>query len=256
MRLIVDADTGVLIEETAEGRRERHLYSKEAFEILSLLWLKVGWNERYPYTFSWLGRPIIQIPEDLIRVQEVIYRLRPDVIIETGVAHGGSLVFYASLCKVLGKGRVIGVDVEIRPHNRRAIEAHELFPWITLIEGDSTAPETLQQVKAAAQPAGVVLVILDSNHTKRHVMAELESYHHLVTPGSYLVAADGSMQYLYDVPRGRPTWDRDNPVAAVVEFLQRHPEFALETPAWPFNESGLTENITHWTSGWLRRKGP
>jgi cephalosporin hydroxylase len=255
MRLIVDSDAGKLIEESAEGRRERPLYSKEAFEILSRLWLKVGWNEKYPYTFSWMGRPVIQIPEDLIRVQEVIYRLRPDVIVETGVAHGGSLIFYASLCKVLGKGRVVGVDIEIRPHNRRAIEAHELFPWITLIEGDSTAPETLSRVAAAVAPGGVVMVILDSNHTRQHVLAELEAYHRLVSPGSYVVAADGSMQFLGDVPRGKREWDRDNPVTAVREFLQQHPEFVPEIPSWPFNESALTENITHWTGGWLRRKG-
>lgn len=254
MRLIVDTDAGSMTEETADGRQERPLYSKEAFDILSRLWLKVGWNEKYPYTFSWLGRPIIQIPEDVIRVQEVIYRLRPDVIIETGVAHGGSLVFYAGLCKVLGKGRVIGVDIEIRPHNRRAIEAHDLFPFITLIEGDSAAPETVAAVASAVRPGDVVLVLLDSGHTKRHVLAELEAYHRLVSPGSYLVAADGSMQDLADVPRGHAEWRWDNPAAAAAEFLERHPEFVLETPSWPFNESRLTENITHWSGGWLRRK--
>jgi hypothetical protein len=136
-----------------DGRR-LPLYSTEAFEVLSALWLKVGWNEKYVYTFSWMGRPIIQLPDDLVRVQEVIYRLRPDVIVETGVAHGGSLIFYASLLRAMGlpASRVIGVDIEIRPHNRRAIEAHELFGAITLIEGNSVAPEVVSQVRAYVCP--------------------------------------------------------------------------------------------------------
>src|SRR5512143_317268 len=121
MKLEVDTDQAVLRITSAEGSREYPLYSRESFEEISRLWLKVGWNEKYTYTFSWLGRPVIQLPEDLIRAQEVIHRLRPDVIVETGVAHGGSLVFWASLCKTLDCGRVIGVDVEIRPHNRAAI---------------------------------------------------------------------------------------------------------------------------------------
>ena len=109
----------------------------EAFALLSRLWLRAGWDTKYVYSFSWLGRPMIQLPEDMLRMQEVIYQVKPDVIIETGVAHGGSLVFHASLCHAMGRGRVIGVDIEIRPHNREAIEAHELFDLITLIEGDS-----------------------------------------------------------------------------------------------------------------------
>src|SRR5437867_3632832 len=145
MKITIDTELKRLVQETAEGRQEHDLYSKQAFEILSQQWLKVGWNEKYPYTFTWMGRPIIQLPEDMIRVQEVIYRVRPDVIIETGVAHGGSLIYYASLCKAMEKGRVIGIDIEIRPHNRAAIERHELFPLITLIEGSSVAPDIVQQ---------------------------------------------------------------------------------------------------------------
>src|SRR6478672_6892783 len=122
MKLIIDTSEKTLTRETEGERHTVALYSKEAFELLSRQWLKVGWNQKYPYSFSWMGRPLIQIPEDMIRAQEVVYRLRPDVIIETGVAHGGSLIFYASLCKTIGNGRVIGIDVEIRPHNRRALE--------------------------------------------------------------------------------------------------------------------------------------
>src|SRR5882757_7153267 len=135
MKLLVDTDAKTILVEDGHGATTFPLYSKEAFELLSRQWVNVGWDQKYPYTFSWLGRPIIQLPEDIIRIQEVIYRLKPDVIIETGVAHGGSLILYASLCQAMGKGRVIGVDVEIRPHNRAAIETHELARWIDLIEG-------------------------------------------------------------------------------------------------------------------------
>jgi len=253
MKLIIDTSEKTLTRETEGERHTVALYSKEAFELLSRQWLKVGWNQKYPYSFSWMGRPVIQIPEDMIRAQEVVYRLRPDVIIETGVAHGGSLIFYASLCKTMGNGRVIGIDVEIRPHNRRALERHELYPYITLVEGSSTASEVIRKVRSLVAPGQAVLVILDSNHTRQHVSEELEAYHDLVTPGSYIVATDGSMRDLHDVPRGKPEWAWDNPAAAAVEFAERHKEFTLEQPPWPFNESDLTENITHWPSAWLRR---
>ncbi len=253
MRIIIDT-SGDVLEWESDGRTGRAaLYSREAFEILSRLWLKVGWNQKYPYTFTWMGRPIIQAPEDVLRAQEVVYRLRPDVLVETGVAHGGSLVLYASLFKAMGAGRVIGVDVEIRPHNRRALEAHELFPLITLIEGSSTDPDVVARVRSSVREGERVLVILDSNHTRAHVGAELEAYHRLVTPGSYIVATDGSMRDLHDVPRGAPDWAWNNPAAAAVEFARQHPEFVLERPEWSFNESELKESITHWPDAWLRR---
>ncbi len=254
MKLTIDTNEKVLIKETETGKETRALYTKEAFEIISDIWSKVGWNQKYTYTFSWMGRPIIQLPEDMVRLQEVIYKVKPDVIVETGVAHGGSLIYYASLFQGMGKGRVIGVDIEIRPHNRQAIEAHELFPLIDLVEGDSVAPEIVERVKSLIEPDAVVMVILDSNHTKAHVLAELEAYYGLVSPGSYIVATDGVMKDLVDVPRGNPEWVWDNPTEAALEFVQNHPEFVLEIPSWPFNESELTENITHWPGAWLRRK--
>lgn len=254
MKVTIDAAQNVLSIEDERGVRTVPLYSKQAFEILSHCWLKVGWNQKYPYTFAWMGRPVIQAPEDMVRAQEVLYRVKPDVLVETGVAHGGSLIFYASLFKAMGKGRVIGVDIEIRPPNRRAIETHELFPLITLIEGSSIDPDVVGRVKSLIKPIESVMVVLDSNHSKNHVLAELEAYHGLVTNGSYIVATDGSMRELYDVPRGKPEWAWDNPAAAAEAFAQNHPEFKLEQPDWPFNESGLTENITHWPGAWLRRK--
>jgi cephalosporin hydroxylase len=153
----------------------------------------------------------------------------------------------------MGRGRVIGIDIEIRKHNRQAIEAHELSSYITLIEGSSVAPEVVERVTRRIKSGESALVILDSNHSKAHVAAELEAYAHLVTPGSYIVATDGSMEFLDDVPRGAAHWKTDNPSAAAREFSDRHPEFSLEQPEWPFNESALRENITHWPSAWLRR---
>ncbi|MGG1399782.1 CmcI family methyltransferase [Bacillus salipaludis] len=254
MKISIDTENNILILESNNQKTETELYSKHGFEIVSQLWTKVGWNEKYMYTFSWMGRPIIQLPDDLIRVQEVIYRIKPDVIVETGVAHGGSLIYYASLCKAMEKGRVIGIDIEIRPHNRQAIEEHELYPYITLIEGDSAALDTINTVKSFIKPEETVLVILDSCHSKDHVKKELEAYHPLVSSGSYIVATDGIMKELHDVPRGEKSWIDDNPYTAVLEFAKEHPEFTLEQPAWPFNESSLRQNITHWPSSWLRRK--
>lgn len=253
MKITINTDEAILVEEHQGLRREFPLYGKEAFEIISRQWIKVGWNMKYPYTFSWLGRPVIQLPEDLIRIQEVIFEVQPDVIIESGVAHGGSLVFSASLCRAMGKGRVVGIEIELRPQNRKAIEDHLLYPLITLIEGSSTDAAVVEKVRAQVGEGDTVLVILDSNHSKDHVLSELEAYHGLVTPGSYIVATDGIMKQLVDVPRGEKDWDWNNPTDAAAEFIQHHPEFLLEQPAWPFNESSLTENITHWPGAWLRR---
>lgn len=250
-RCIVDETRARLV---LEDGRELDLYSPEAFSLLSRLWLKVSWTLKHPYTFTWLGRPLIQHPEDVLRVQETIHEVAPDVIVETGVAHGGSLVFYATLCKVMGRGRVVGVDVEIRAHNRRAIEAHVLAPLITLVEGDSTAPAVVERVSSLVRAGERVLVILDSNHSRDHVARELEAYAPLVSKGSYIVATDGSMEFLHDVPRGRAEWAWDNPRAAAVEFAKRHPEFLLEEPPFAFNESAIQERVTHWPDAYLRRR--
>ena len=253
MRIIIDTTEKTLSCESDGESRTLGLYTGGAFELISRQWLKVGWDQKYSYTFSWMGRPIIQLPEDMVRMQEVIYRVQPDVIIETGVAHGGSLIYYASLCKAMEKGRIIGIDVEIRSHNRSAIEDHELSPLITLLEGSSVAPEVVRQVHSLVTAEETVLVSLDSNHTRQHVLNELEAYHELVTKDSYIVVTDGIMKDLYDVPRGKPEWRWDNPCAAAVEFAKSHREFVLEQPMWPFNESSLAQDVTHWPNAWLRR---
>jgi cephalosporin hydroxylase len=169
------------------------------------------------------------------------------------VAHGGSLILYASLCKAMGKGRILGIDIEIRAHNRKALEAHELYSYLTLIEGSSVDAGIVNKVKSLVKPGEKVLVILDSNHTKSHVQKELELYSGMVSQGSYIVATDGSMQDLHDVPRGQPEWTHDNPVEAAKEFLKTHPDFIVEQPAWRFNESELSKNITHWPSAYLKK---
>ena len=161
----------------SDGTAEEHaLDTPEAFEAVSAAWLRCGWDVKYVHGFTWLGRPIIQLPEDMIRIQEVIWRLRPDVIVETGVAHGGSLIFYASLFEAMGNGRAIGIDIDIHKHNRVSLEAHPLAARITLVRGSSLARGTLAAVRHSIAPGERVLVVLDSNHTRAHVEAELDLY--------------------------------------------------------------------------------
>jgi len=253
MRIVIDTESRLVAVDSPSGREEYPLDSPEAFRLLSREWLAVGWTQKYSYSFTWLGRPLIQLPEDVLRVQEIIHRVQPDVIVETGVAHGGSLIFYATLCKAVGRGRVVGVDIEIRPHNRKAIEAHPLAEYITLIEGSSTAPAIVQRVRSLIQPNDKVLVILDSNHTKAHVQAELAAYSPLVTLDSYLIATDGIMGDLAGRPGSRPEWSWDNPREAAKAFAEQNLNFRLEEPAFLFNEGKITDRVTYWPSAYLRR---
>jgi cephalosporin hydroxylase len=226
--------------------------SPEAFAAISRAWLRSGWDNKYVYSFTWLGRPIIQLPEDMIRVQEIIYRLRPDVIVETGVAHGGSLIFYASLCHLIGKGRIIGVDIDIRPHNRAAIEAHAFSKLVSLVEGDSVDPATVDQVKGQIGPNESVIVLLDSCHTRDHVLAELQAYSPLVTVGSYLVAMDGIMEAVVGASRTQPDWTWNNPRQAALEFVRQNPNFRIEEPPFLFNEGTITQRVTYWPSAFIK----
>jgi cephalosporin hydroxylase len=253
MKITVDFAKGTVETISDEGARAVPVYSAEGFDAVSNAWLKIGWVVKYIYGFTWMGRPIIQLPDDMIRMQEVIHGVKPDVIIETGVAHGGSLIFYASLCKSMDRGRVIGIDIEIRPHNRRAIDDHPMRPLITLVEGSSVAPGVVSQVNDLVKPGEKALVILDSDHSKKHVLDELEAYAPLVSVGSYIVATDGIMEQLHDAPRGKPEWKHDNPAAAADEFVFCHPEFVREEPSFPFNEGLVTNRVTHWPRAFLKR---
>lgn len=254
MKINIEVDgSSLIVRENGEPPRALDMGSKEAFELISRLWLYSGWETKYVYGFSWMGRPIIQLPEDMIRIQELIYRIRPDVVIETGVAHGGSLVFYASLMEAMGHGRVIGVDIEIRAHNRAAIASHEMHPRITLVEGSSVAQPTLVEVEAALGSASKAIVILDSNHSRGHVLEELRQYARFVSPGSYIVACDGIMQEVAGAKRTQPDWTTNNPQTAVMDFLEENHDFVLEEPSFIFNEGLNDHRVTYWPNAYLRR---
>jgi cephalosporin hydroxylase len=253
MIIRIDTDAATVHVQDGSGSRAIPFSDPEAFTVVSKAWLRVGWDVKDVYRFTWLGRPVIQLPEDLVRLQEAVFATKPDAIVETGVAHGGSLVFFASLCELAGHGVVVGVDIEIRPHNRAAIEAHPLFPRITLIEGDSTAAETFERVRDAVGRAERVFVFLDSNHTKQHVLQELRLYGSLVSAGSYLVAADSIMSDVVGAPRTQPDWDVNNPGAAVEEFLAEEDRFVREEPPRLFDESHVEGSVSYWPGGWLRR---
>jgi cephalosporin hydroxylase len=201
----------------------------------SVAWIRNTAKYKYSYNFSWLGRPIIQYPQDIVAMQEIIWSVQPDLIIETGIAHGGSLMFSASIlelnfaCGGPRDAEVLGVDIDIRSHNRSAIEAHPLFKRISMIQGSSVAPEVIEQVKAKAAGKQRVVVCLDSNHTHDHVLAELEAYAPLTSRGSYCVVFDTIIQ---DMPAAmfpdRPWGPGDNPKTAVREYLKTHPEFEID----------------------------
>jgi cephalosporin hydroxylase len=198
-------------------------------------WTNLANAKKYSYHFEWLGRPIIQYPQDIIAMQELIWSIQPDLIIETGIAHGGSLIFSASMlelnaaCGGPQDAEVLGVDIDIRAHNREAIEAHPMFRRISMIQGSSVAPEIVEQVKAKAKDKQRVLVCLDSNHTHDHVLAELDAYGPLVSVGSYCVVFDTIIQ---DMPvemfGDRPWGPGNNPKTAVWEYLKLHPEFEID----------------------------
>lgn len=200
--------------------------------------------DKYSYHFSWLSRPIIQYPQDIVALQELVWRTEPDLIVETGIAHGGSLILSASLLALLDyrdavangttldpkrpARRVIGVDVEIRAHNREAIEKHPMADRIEMIEGSSVAPEVIARVRAAAAKARRVLVILDSNHTHGHVLRELEAYAPLTSVGSYCVVFDTIIEDLPGAFPDRPWSAGNSPKTAVREYLEKHPEFRID----------------------------
>jgi cephalosporin hydroxylase len=255
MKYVIDTEQQTL---TAVGEDEgksvtQPLYTDAAFDLISRLCVRTGWSLSYFLAFTWMGQPVLQLPEDLIRLQEIIYRVRPDLIIETGVYRGGSLLYYASLCGALRKGRVIGVDISIKPDVRDAIREHPLGTLIELVEGSSTAAESVAAVMRLRKPDDKVMVVLDSAHTRLHVSRELEVYSPLVTPGSYLVVADGIMRDLANVPGGQPSWLNDNPTLAVRDFLASHPEFALRAPGGTGARGSLSAGATYFTDGWLQR---
>jgi cephalosporin hydroxylase len=253
MKINVDIDQKTMEVNDGEKSKVLPLYSNDAFEFISKLWVKVGWAQKFSYNFTWLGQPIIQLPEDIILAQEVIWKVQPDIIVETGIARGGSLIFYASLLELMGKKEVVGVDIDIRPNNRLAIEKHPMASRITLIEGSSTDRAVVDQVAGRITREDKVLVLLDSDHSRDHVLDELRLYAPLVSVGSYLIATDGIMSDLADVPGGKPSWQWDNPKTAAELFVAERDDFVLEEPGFIFQESSLTRHITYWPNAFVRR---
>lgn len=206
----------------------RRLGEDVELQVLSTQWLLRTLPHRYSYNFSWMGRPIIQYPQDMVAMQEIIWRVQPDLIIETGIAHGGSLVYYASLCELIGKGEVLGIDIDIRAHNREAIEAHSMARRISMLQGSSIDPAIIAEVAKRAEGRRT-LVVLDSNHTHEHVLEELRAYAPLTSVGSYCVVFDTVVE---DLPPGlypeRP-WDvGNNPKTAVNAYLAQTSDFEID----------------------------
>lgn len=202
----------------------------------------------YSYNFSWMGRPIIQYPQDMIAMQEIIWEVKPDLIIETGIAHGGSIIYYASILELIGKGEVLGIDIDIREHNRAEIEKHPMSKRITMLQGSAISEEIIEKIKPFAKDKKTVMVCLDSNHTHAHVLKELELYAPFVTVGSYLVAFDTIVEDLpADLYKDRP-WDvGDNPKTAVYEFLKSNDQFVIDESI----DNKLLVSVA--PSGYLRR---
>lgn len=231
-----------------EAERARYIagyLSDENWQTLSRQWLKHAFRQRYMYNFSWQGRPIIQTPIEIVACQELIWQIKPDLIIETGIAHGGSLIFSASMLALLdmadaieqgttfdprqSRRKVLGIDIDIRPHNREAIESHPMFSRIQMIQGSSIDPEIIDRVHRIAADHSRVLVCLDSNHTHAHVLAELQAYAPLVSKGSYCVVFDTIIEDMpADMFPDRPWGPGNNPKTAVWEYLKDHPEFEID----------------------------
>lgn len=196
--------------------------------------MRASTQPKYSYNFFWMGRPVIQYPQDMIAMQEIIWEVKPDLIIETGIAHGGSLIFSASMLELLaacggGEGEVLGIDIEIRPHNRKAIEAHPMFKRISMIEGSSIAPGVIAQVREKAMGKKRILVCLDSNHTHAHVLAELNAYGQFTSVGSYCVVFDTLIEDMQEDAYPDRRWGKgNNPKTAVWEYLKTHPEFEID----------------------------
>lgn len=217
--------------ETQKSANIKKMAADEKLRDLSQEWFLATCRHRYTYNFSWMGRPIIQYPQDILAMQEIIWQVKPTAIVETGIAHGGSLIFYSSMLQLLGNdGIVVGVDIDIREHNRRAIEAHPMASRIKMVEGSATDPDVVEHVKELVGDRAPVLVSLDSNHTHDHVLRELELYAPLVSEGSYLVVFDTVVEHM---PKNeffpdRPWGPGDNPLTAVQSFLRTNNAFVVD----------------------------
>ena len=251
--ITIDTSANTVTVKSQNQEQTWAMESPEAFEAVSKGWLRVGWDVKHLYSFTWLGRPLLQLPEDMIRVQELIWKIRPDVILETGVAHGGSLLFNATICRAMGNGRVIGVEKGLFPENREALKSHILSDYITVVEGDSVDPKTVNKVKNLIKPGEKVLLILDSDHSYDHVLKELRAYSSLVLKGSFVIVCDGIIIDLVGAPRSQPDWAENNPLVAARDFTMENANFKVVNPEFLFNESLVGKPPTYWKGGYLQR---
>lgn len=213
-----------------EQRIEENSTNKELLNAANLFNVESN-KSRYSYNFSWMGRPIIQYPQDMIAMQEIIWNIKPDLIIETGIAHGGSLIFYASLLELIGKGDIVGIDIEIRSHNKAEIEKSSVFNRIHMIESSSVDSTIEARIREFTEGKKVVLVALDSNHTHDHVLSELNLYSQFVTLDSYLVVFDTIVEHLPEnyFNESRPWGVGNNPKSALSEFLSKNKNFTVDS---------------------------
>lgn len=257
MKITIDTEANTLTQVDGAEQAVHSLYTPEALDVITRFYQNTGWHLKASYGFSWLGTPIVQLPEDLLRLQEAIWQVKPTVIIETGVSRGGSVLFYASLCHLFAlfghPCRVIGVDHNMWPETRENLQVNPLSRYITLVHGDSKSPETVEQVQSHVAQDDKVFATLDSAHDKAHVLAELETYGPLVSVGSYMVVQDGLMKHVTAGPRSRPDWTWNNPEDAAREFLEQHPEFVEHPPERVFTQSRVSNYPTQWPYGWLKR---
>jgi len=226
----------------------RKLSKDKTLQSLALEFYRKFSIHKYQYNFTWLGRTIFQIPQDIVALQEIIWDIKPDLIIETGIAHGGSLIFYASLLELIGRGQVIGIDIDIRKHNRKEIEKHKMFKRIKMIEGSSIDNDVIKSVTKMSKNYKKIMVCLDSLHTEQHVLNELNLYSKLVTKGSYLIVFDTIIK---DMPNSfssdRPWNKTNNPATAVKIFLKNNKDFIVD------KEIGIKLLISAAPSGYLKK---
>lgn len=201
---------------------------EKGLEAAAISWKKAAQENKLSYEIDWLGIPVIQTAEDLVLMQELIFKVRPDTIIETGIAHGGSLIFYASIMELLGNGRVIGVDIEIREHNRKVMEMHPLFKRVHLIEGNSISEETVNKIRKLVPPNSKIIVCLDSNHAREHVFQELKAYRQFVGAGGYIVVFDTDTSKLAELGACDKSFINNGPMEAVNEFLKIDENFEID----------------------------
>jgi len=242
---ITETDSSIILK-NEKGQEEVKLYTKEGFEMLSNLWIKVAAEFKVNYELTWLGRPIIQFGSDMIMLQELIWEVKPDIFIETGIAHGGSLIYTASLFEMIGNGRVIGIDIDIREHNKVAILAHPMFKRISMIEGSSVADSTILALEKQLESGKKIMVMLDSNHSREHVLNEINLYSKYIPVGSYLIVQDGAQKWVAEITRGKAEWMDDNPLNAIDDFLKVNSDFVVDET---YTRLGITQS----PKGFLKR---